>query len=117
MSIGLLPLNAAVREGMEGILWEKVWSDRRRRLVMPVPFLKNNCVPLRQTLYVWEAHNRKGFPMATSVRSLTISEGQHLQRLLRRGKDRTAILRALVVLMSAQGFQAREIAQATPQMP
>lgn len=51
--------------------------------------------------------------MAAAVRSLTISEGQHLQRILRRGKDRTAILRAQVVLMSYQGFRAQQIAQAT----
>jgi transposase len=51
--------------------------------------------------------------MAASVRSLTISEGQHLQRVLRRGKDRTTILRAQVVLMSDQGFRAQQIAQAT----
>jgi len=51
--------------------------------------------------------------MAASVRSLTIAEGQHLQRVLRRGKDRTAILRAQVVLMSDQGFRAKQIADAT----
>jgi transposase len=52
--------------------------------------------------------------MATAhVRSLTVSEGQHLQRVMRRGKDRTAILRAQVVLMSDQGFRAKQIADVT----
>lgn len=51
--------------------------------------------------------------MAASVRSLTIAEGQHLQLVMRRGKDRTAILRAQVVLMSDQGFRVQQIAQAT----
>lgn len=52
--------------------------------------------------------------MATAcVRSLTVTEGQHLQRVLRRGKDRTAILRAQVVLMSDQGFRAKQIADVT----
>jgi transposase len=51
--------------------------------------------------------------MASYVRSLTIAEGQHLQRVLRRGKDRTAIRRAQVLLMSSQGFRVQQIAQAT----
>ncbi len=50
--------------------------------------------------------------MASYVRSLTMSEGEHLQRILRRGKDRTAIRRAQVVLMSAQGFRVQQIARA-----
>ncbi len=51
--------------------------------------------------------------MASYVRSLTMAEGEHLQRVLRRGKDRTAIRRAQVVLMSAQGFRVQQIADAT----
>lgn len=51
--------------------------------------------------------------MASYVRSLTMAEGQHLQRVLRRGKNRTAIRRTQVVLMSAQSFRVQEIAQAT----
>jgi transposase len=51
--------------------------------------------------------------MATFVRSLTSSEGEHLQRVLRRSKDRTAMRRAQVILMSAQGFRVQQIAQAT----
>lgn len=51
--------------------------------------------------------------MASYIRSLTIAEGQQLQRVLRRGKDRTAIRRAQVLLMSAQGFRVQQIAQAT----
>lgn len=51
--------------------------------------------------------------MAAQVRSLTITEGEHLHRVMRRGKDRTAILRSQVVLMSDQGFRPRHISQAT----
>jgi transposase len=51
--------------------------------------------------------------MAAQVRSLTITEGQHLQQVMRRGKDRTAILRSQVVMMSNQGFRPRQISQAT----
>jgi hypothetical protein len=51
--------------------------------------------------------------MAASVRSLTVAEGRHLQRVMRRGKDRTAILRAQVVLMSDQGFRAKQISEVT----
>lgn len=51
--------------------------------------------------------------MASYVRSLTMAEGQHLQRVLRRGKNRTAIRRAQVVLMSAQSFRVQQIAHAS----
>lgn len=51
--------------------------------------------------------------MAAFVRSLTIAEGQQLQRVLRRGTDRTAIRRAQVLLMSSQGFKVQEISKAT----
>jgi len=51
--------------------------------------------------------------MAAKVRSLTITEGQHLQRVMRSGKNRTAILRSQVVTMSDQGFRPRQISQAT----
>ena len=51
--------------------------------------------------------------MALYVRSLRIHEGQRLQSILRRGKKRTTIRRAQVILMSAQSYAVAEIAEAT----
>lgn len=51
--------------------------------------------------------------MAMYVRSLTTAEGNYLQGILRRGKDRTKIRRAQVMLMSDQGMRVQEIAKAT----
>lgn len=51
--------------------------------------------------------------MALFVRSLTIAQGNYLQRILRRGKDRTKIRQAQVMLMSDQGMRVQEIAEAT----
>lgn len=51
--------------------------------------------------------------MCLYVRSLTMAEGNHLQQILRRGKNRTAIRRAQVILMSAQSYRVQEIARTT----
>jgi len=51
--------------------------------------------------------------MALYVRSLTIAEGQYLKQILRRGKNRTKIRQAQVMLMSDQGMRVQEIAAAT----
>lgn len=45
------------------------------------------------------------------VRSLTIAEGQQIQRVLRRGRDPVARRRAEIVLCSEQGDTAGEIAK------
>ena len=45
------------------------------------------------------------------VRSLTIAEGQQIQRILRRGRDPVARRRAEIVLCSEQGDTAGEIAK------
>jgi transposase len=45
------------------------------------------------------------------VRSLTVAEGQQIQRLLRRGRDPVARRRAEIVLCSEQGDTAGEIAK------
>lgn len=54
-----------------------------------------------------------GKSMCLYVRSLTIAEGQRIQRILRRGTNRTVIRRAQVFLMSDQGSRVQEIAQMT----
>jgi len=51
--------------------------------------------------------------MCLYVRSLTKAEGNKIQYILRRGKNRTAIRRAQVILMSEQGMRVKEIAQRT----
>ena len=51
--------------------------------------------------------------MCTYVRSLTIAEGNHIQRILRRGKSRTPFRRAQVIIHSAHGYTVQEIAQVT----
>jgi transposase len=51
--------------------------------------------------------------MCSFVRSLTIAEGQHIQRILRRGKSRTPFRRAQVILHSAHGYTVQQIAEVT----
>jgi len=51
--------------------------------------------------------------MALFVRSLTIAEGNHIQRILRRGKSRTPLRRAQVIIHSAHGYTVQEIARVT----
>ena len=51
--------------------------------------------------------------MCLYVRSLTPSEGKKIQLLLRRSKNRTAVRRAQVVLLSEQGMRVQEIASTT----
>ncbi len=51
--------------------------------------------------------------MCLYVRSLTLSEGQRLQLILRRSKSRTLVRRAMVFLLSDQGMRVQEIAQST----
>lgn len=51
--------------------------------------------------------------MCTYVRSLTIAEGNHVQRILRRGKSRTPFRRAQVIIHSAHGYTVQEIARVT----
>jgi transposase len=51
--------------------------------------------------------------MSLYVRSLTIAEGQHIQRILRRGKSRTSFRRAQVIIHSAHGYSVQEITQVT----
>lgn len=51
--------------------------------------------------------------MSSYVRSLTIAEGQHIQRILRRGKSRTPFRRAQVIIHSAHGYTVQEIARVT----
>lgn len=56
---------------------------------------------------------RKGPSMSLYVRSLTISEGNHVQRILRHGKSRTPWRRAQVIIHSAHGFNVQRIAEVT----
>lgn len=51
--------------------------------------------------------------MCVYVRDLTESEGKEIQHVLRKSTNRTAIRRAHVILMSAQGYKAPEIAENT----
>lgn len=51
--------------------------------------------------------------MCSYVRSLTIAEGNHVQRILRRGKRRTPWRRAQVIMHSAHGHTVQQIAQVT----
>jgi transposase len=51
--------------------------------------------------------------MCTYVRALTETEGKKIQEILRKSKNRTAIRRAQVILMSEQGYKASEIAEST----
>ena len=51
--------------------------------------------------------------MCLYVRSLKLKEGRKIQAILRRGKNRTAIRRAQVILMSAQEMRVRDIALQT----
>jgi len=48
--------------------------------------------------------------MCSYVRSLRIVEGRKIQSILRRSKNRTAIRRAQVILLSEQGMRVQEIA-------
>ncbi|MDI6780218.1 MAG: helix-turn-helix domain-containing protein, partial [Bacteroidota bacterium] len=49
--------------------------------------------------------------MCIYVRDLTESEGLKIQQILRKSRNRTAIRRAQVILMSDQGFKASQIAE------
>ena len=51
--------------------------------------------------------------MCLYVRSITSLEGQKIQGILRRSKNRTMLRRAQVILLSEQGMQASNIAQST----
>jgi transposase len=51
--------------------------------------------------------------MSSFVRSLTIAEGNHIQRILRRGRSRTPFRRAQVIIHSAHGYTVQEIARVT----
>lgn len=51
--------------------------------------------------------------MCLYVRSLTIAEGNHIQRILRHGKSRTPFRRAQVIIHSAHGYTVQEIATVT----
>jgi transposase len=51
--------------------------------------------------------------MSVFVRSLTIAEGNHIQRILRRGKSRTPFRRAQVIIHSAHGYTVQQIAEVT----
>jgi hypothetical protein len=48
------------------------------------------------------------------VRALSMAEGQRLQRITRTEKDPVKLRRAIVVLMSAQGQPAPDIAHLIP---
>jgi len=48
--------------------------------------------------------------MSIYVRDLTKKEGNKIQTILRKGKERTSLRRAQVIIMSAQGMKVREIA-------
>jgi transposase len=56
---------------------------------------------------------RKDPSMSSFVRSLTIAEGNHIQRILRRGRSRTPFRRAQVIIHSAHGYTVQEIARVT----
>ncbi len=47
----------------------------------------------------------KGFLMCLYARDLRISEGQQIQRILRRSTSRVKLRRSQVVLASSQGFK------------
>lgn len=51
--------------------------------------------------------------MCLFVRSLTVAEGQKLQRIIRHGTNRIVIRRAQVFLLSDQGMRVQDIAQMT----
>lgn len=51
--------------------------------------------------------------MCVYVRSLSSVEGQKIQGMLRRSKNRTLLRRAQVILLSDQGMRASEIAHST----
>lgn len=51
--------------------------------------------------------------MCLYVRTLKLKEGRKIQAILRRGKNRTAIRRAQVILMSAQEMRVKGIALQT----
>lgn len=51
--------------------------------------------------------------MCLFVRSLTIAEGNHIQRILRHGKSRTPWRRAQVIIHSAHGYTVQEISRVT----
>ncbi len=51
--------------------------------------------------------------MCLYVRELTDAEGRKLQDTLRKSRNRTALRRAQVILLSAQGMKAPEIAKNT----
>ena len=51
--------------------------------------------------------------MCLYVRDLTEKEGEKLQQILRKSTNRTSIRRAQVILMSEQGYKAKEIAEST----
>jgi transposase len=51
--------------------------------------------------------------MCLYVRSLTTSEGEKVQSLLRHSKSRVVVRRAQLVLLSAQGMRTTEIASTT----
>ena len=55
--------------------------------------------------------------MSLHVRSLTITEGKKIQRLLRHSKSRVVVRRAQVILLSDQGMLAEKIAQVTLMHP
>lgn len=51
--------------------------------------------------------------MSSFVRSLTIAEGNHIQRILRTGRSRTPFRRAQVIMHSAHRYTVQEIAKVT----
>ncbi len=51
--------------------------------------------------------------MCLYARDLTDSEGRTIQHILRKSKDRVKLRRAQVVLLSAQGMQAKKISEIT----
>ena len=55
--------------------------------------------------------------MSLHVRSLKITEGKKIQRLLRHSKSRVVVRRAQVILLSDQGMLAEKIAQVTLMHP
>jgi transposase len=51
--------------------------------------------------------------MSLFVRSLTLAEGNHIQRIVRRGRSRTPFRRAQVIIHSAHRYTVQQIAQVT----
>jgi transposase len=51
--------------------------------------------------------------MCVYARELTALEGKRIQQILRKSTNRTAIRRAQVIVMSAQGYRATEISKNT----